>query len=358
MSPEQVKGKAVDRRTDIWAFGCVLFELLAGKRAFEGETVSEMTAAILRGEPDWAALPETMPAEFRRLLARCLRKETRSRLQSMGDARIALEEQMAKRDDGERSPRAEVVIRVRWQQIVSWIVPGLLAGAALMWGWTSLRLLRFEPPPVQRLMVAGVYSGLTSPAAISPDGQLIAFTKDEPAARTSGIYIRRMDSFESNLIPGTESGRSPFFSPDSRWIAYVGDQGLMKIPVDGGAPQFICSAASDSEGAWGPDGTIVLSYGVLDGRTWQGLLRVPVAGGRPGVLTTPDPHKKERVHSVPVFLPDRDVVLFTVRTDTDYRIDAVSLHTGARSHILEGASAPRYSPTGHLLYQAHAGKTI
>jgi serine/threonine protein kinase len=165
MSPEQAKGKTVDRRTDIWAFGCVLFELLAGKKPFEGETVSETLAAILRGEPDWTILPNTTPAEIRTLLERCLRKETKSRLQSIGDARIALEEHVLKSDAEDRFSSPEIVTRPRWQQIASWMVPGLLVGTLLMWAWTTLREPRVEPLRVQRLMIAGVSSNLGSPAA-------------------------------------------------------------------------------------------------------------------------------------------------------------------------------------------------
>ncbi len=352
MSPEQTKGKTVDRRTDIWAFGCVLFEMLAGRKAFEGETVSETLAAILRGEPDWTRLPKTTPAEIRTLLERCLRKDLRSRLQSMGDARIALEECADKGDTSESVPSDSIATRPRLLQIASWTISGLVIGIFLMWVWTAFHAPRTEPEAVERLMVDGVSSSLASPAALSPDGRLIAFAKGERATRTSGIYVRRMDSFESRLLPGTESGRSPFFSTDGAWIAYAGDRGLMKVPVGGGAPQFICSASSDAEGAWGPDGMIVLAYGVRDGKIWHGLLLVSSEGGEPRVVSTPDPNKGERVHSLPSFLPDGNTVLFTVRTDTDYRVDAVSLRTGEERTIMQSASAARYSPTGHLFYQA------
>ncbi len=352
MSPEQAKGKTVDRRTDVWAFGCVLFEVLAGRKAFEGETVSETLAAVLRGEPDWAGLPKTTPAEIRTLLERCLRKDIRARLQSIGDARIALEEYPDKRDAGGSVPSDSTASRPRLKLIASWTIPGLILGMLITWMWTSLHAPHTEPAAVERLMIDGVSSNLSSPAALSPDGRLIAFAKGESTTRTSGIYVRRMDSFESRLLPGTESGRSPFFSPDGTWIAYAGDRGLMKVPVGGGAPQLICPASSDAEGAWGPDGTIVLAYGVWEGKTWKGLLRVSSAGGEPRVVTTPDPDRSERVHSLPSFLPDGHTVLFTVRTDNDYRIDAISLRTGEGSTILQSASAARYSPTGHLLYQA------
>ncbi len=352
MSPEQAKGKTVDRRTDIWAFGCVLFEMLAGRKAFEGETVSETLAAVLRGEPDWTALPKTTTAEIRTLLERCLRKDIRSRLQSIGDARIALEESAVERDAGASVPSDSGAPRLRPSLIASWTIPGLLLGILLTWAWTTLRAPRPEPAAVERLMIDGISSNLNSPAALSPDGQLIAFAKVERATRTSGIYVRRMDSFDSRLLPGTESGRSPFFSPDGTWIAYAGVRGLMKVPVRGGAAQFICPASSDAEGAWGPDGTIVLANGVRDGKTWHGLLRVSSAGGEPRVLTTPDPNKGERVHSLPAFLPGGGTVLFTVRTDTDYRVDAVSLRTEEERTIMQSASAAKYSPTGHLLYQA------
>ncbi len=358
MSPEQAKGKPVDRRTDIWAFGCVLFELLTGKQAFDGETVSDTLAAVLRGEPDWTLLPKNMPGEPRMLLERCLRKESKSRLQSIGDARVVLEDLASKRGTEASLDSPEIVPRPIWHSIVYWGVPGLLIGLLLMWGWMALQGPHVQSPPAERLDVTGVSSDLASPAALSPDGQSIAFTEREGTMSTSGIYVRRLDSFEPKLLTGTEGGQSPFFSPDSHWIAYVGTQGLMKVSVNGGTPQFICPAASDAEAAWGPDGTIVVAYGIHEGKTWPGLLRVPSAGGEPQVLTTILPSEKERVHSVPSFLPDGDTVIFTVRTDTSYRIDSVSLRSGKRQTIMENASAAKYSPTAHLLYQAQPGPDL
>ncbi|MDD5544670.1 MAG: protein kinase [Acidobacteriia bacterium] len=358
MSPEQAKGKAVDRRSDVWSFGCVLFEMLTGRQTFEGDTASETLAAVLRGEPDWALLPRNTPAEIRRLLERCLRKEAKSRLQSIGDARIILEDLATNRESGENFASTEITTRPHWKQIAVWAAPALLAGLLLMWGWMSLRTPRVEPPPVQRLMLTGIPSTLTSEAAISPDGQLIAYTTGGREATSSGIYLRPMESFESKLLSGTESARSPFYSTDGKWIGYVSDQGLMKIPVSGGAPQFICPASTDAEGAWGPDGTIVLSYGVREGKTWPGLLRVSSAGGEPQVLTTLDLGDRERLHSQPGFLPGGDRVLFTIRTDNAYRVDVVSLRSGERRTILQNASAAKYSPTGHLLYQAQPGPDL
>jgi serine/threonine-protein kinase len=357
MSPEQAKGKIVDRRTDIWAFGCVLLEMLTGRPAFDGETITDTMAAIVRAEPDWSLLPSETPSKLREFLRRCLRKDPRQRLQSMGDARIALDEALS---DPSPPQGPAPLHQTHARRTQAWVLTGLLTlaiGIALAGWWKASRL---DERPLQRFeLTLGPGESFNfegnSPLAISPDGTRVAYAARHGAV--AQIYIRSLDRLEALPLAGTEGAVQPFFSPDSKWIGFATRGRLMKVPAFGGPVVDLCAINNNSRGAsWGPDGYI---YAALSATL--GLMRVPASGGDPQPFTTLDPQKKERTHRWPQVLPDGKSVLFTVGTADspefydDSEIDVVSIATGKRTAIFKGASMAAYIPTGHLIY-ARAGQ--
>jgi len=354
MSPEQARGAAVDRRTDLWAFGCVLFEMLTGRRAFEGPSVSDTLVTILERDADWSALPGHTPPSVRRVLRRCLEKDARRRLRDAGDARLELEDAMAPERSGETGQTiaaGDAPMSARWVAMAL-VVTAVAAGAAL-----ATSLLRTPPlsAPVVRFAVAlpaGDRLGNTDfPAlAISPDGSFITYV----AARggSTQLLLRRLDAVDSASIPGTANATSPFFSPNNEWIAYFADGKLKKVPVAGGSPVTICDAATGFGGTWGRDDTIVFAPA-----TGSALMRVPAGGGTPTRATRLDPQRGEFSHRWPEFLPDSATVLFTVGTVGEWdeaEIAAQSLDSGEPRILLTGGTHPHYLASGHLAY-THAG---
>ncbi len=366
MSPEQARGKSADRRADVWAFGCVLYEMLAGRRAFGGETVTDTLAAVLKSEPDWDALPAETPGQVRRLLRRCLEKDPARRLRDLGDARLELEEALAAPAAAEAAPLAASRRRPasagdRWSS--PWAIAALAAlglGLAAPWIWREG--LRKSPPapaagPVRLAwnLPPGAALPMTeeeSPmVAISPDGSLLAATLVVGSAEER-IYVRSLDSLETRAVAGTERGYHPFFSPDGRWLAFFADGKLKKTAVAGGTVVTVADALDSRGGVWLPDDTIVFAPG-----TSVGLARVPAAGGTPATVTALEAERRERTHRWPHALPGGKAVLFTVGTMEspesyeDSPIDAVELATGRRVRVLEGASMAAYlAPAGQLLY--------
>ena len=361
MSPEQARGQEADRRGDIWAFGCVLYEMLAGKRAFEGATFSETVAAVLDREPDWKALPpETPPGELR-LMKRCLQKEKDKRLHDIADARLELEETLAAPAPASSEETASAVIahgpRTSWRGLVGsrsfwFIVGGLLVGAGVWVLGTSRPLAE---RPVVRLAIPlpspdTVDVGTAHAVAISPDGRELAYV----AARAgrSQIYLRALERLETKPIPGTEGGDVPFFSPDGLWLGFFveSERKLKKVPLSGGAPTTVCDAGFPRGASWGSDGTIVFTR---DGSS--GLVRVSAEGGTPEVFTTLDAGRHESSHRFPEVLPDGQAVVYTVKTDEtqpweDARIEAFSVRTRQRYLLIRGGTSASYA-AGHLIYQ-------
>ena len=344
MSPEQARGQEVDRRADVFAFGCVVFEMLAGCRAFSGETASDVLAAILRGDPDWSRLPTGTPPEVVRLLRRCLAKEPRQRLHDIADARIVLEER----------PELEEVqvpgLGSRRLAVVPWVVAAValsVAALALTRAGTSGRgagLARRVTIPVAPAERLSPPLEVRQPFDLSPDGEVLAFVGRDGSG--SRIYVRRLDTFEAAPIQGTEGAATPVFSPDGRWIAFVAGQQVMKVALSGGAPVALAQAPDVHGLAWGPDDTILYqpSWG-------PGLLRVSSEGGEPQRVTEGAPG--EGAHLWPEFLPGGDWVLFTVwRVGgfTDMSIHAVSLATGRTKPVVDAAYGARYAAGGHLLF--------
>ncbi len=350
MSPEQARGKKLDKRTDVWSFGCVLYELLTGQQAFGGETVSDCIMAILGREPDWSKLPPETPQNVRRLLKLCLEKDPSRRLRDIGDAWIARTEQPAATPPRPLPPSPP--------RILPWAAAALFALAAGVAIWTALRAPAPPFRPVTRLSLpvpARAPAGFLP--ALSPDGTLLAFT----AGKNSQIHIRQMNEFEAKPLPGTESSFGHFFSPDGRWLAFHSRQErkLKKVPVIGGTALALCDieagASGGLGGSWGADGAIIVPLAPS-----AGLSRVSAAGGKPEPLTKPDQKGGENSHRWPQILPGGQAVIFTAGTRfafDDARIMLLSLKTGEQRVLVEGAAQARYVPTnglasreGHLVY--------
>jgi serine/threonine-protein kinase len=349
MSPEQARGKAVDKRADIWAFGVVLFEMLAGKRLFAGETVSDVLASVLKTEPDWSALPAAVPAPVRRLLRRCLERDPRRRLHDIADARIALEDALAgvAEDAGapaeparrQRSPRAPLA----WLALATAASAGAFAVGRLTAGreeTTAPVQLAIQLPESQEVVTEG-----NALLAFSPDGESLVFSGREGGRLV--LMRRRLGGRDAEPIPGTDGGESAFFSPDGRWIGFVADGRMRKVPVEGGRPFPLAEAQGAGGAAWLPDDTIV--YAPIYS---EGLYRIPADGGTAERLTTPDRAGGELGHWWPALLPGARRLLFTAfRTPVDRsRIGVVDLATREVRYVVEGGFFARYVPSGHLLY--------
>jgi eukaryotic-like serine/threonine-protein kinase len=313
MAPEQSRGKAVDTRADIWAFGCVLFEMLAGVRAFRGDSPSDTIAAIVSEEPDWQLLPAHASA-LRPLLARCLRKDPKQRLQAIGEARIRIDALIG--GTSEEASAEPVTARRSSRRMASIAIAALAVGAVVggmtMWTWvrppsaTAALPARFElvAPASQSLAIQGNHRDI----AVSPDGQTVVYR----AVGGTRLVVRRLDQLDARAIAGISNARYPFFSPDNRWIGFFDGATLKKVSVTGGTVVTICQCPSPvPRGAsWGDDNSIV--FAAQD--TSRGLLRVSADGGEATALTTPDLAKGENDHWFPSVLPGGRGVLFTINT--------------------------------------------
>jgi serine/threonine-protein kinase len=351
MSPEQARGQAVDKRTDMWAFGCVLYELLAGRAAFSRETITDTLAAVLEREPDWQALPQTTPPALRRLLRRCLEKDPRHRLRDIADARIELDEAAGPGVDEtatDRDVNRRGISRWLWAAAALTIAAGV---AALVWalspraGPTSASAVTRTTvtlPPDQELDTGNS----AGPLAISPDGLHLAYVAH--GGGHTQLYVRSLDAFAAKPIEETEGAQYPFFSPDSEWVAFFADRKLKRVSIRGGAPLTICDAAVIGRGGtWAPDGTIVFDPGAV------GLMRVPAAGGRPEPLTSQDASIDASNLSWPHFLPDGTALIATIGLEggENSTLAVLSTQTGRWRQLLPGSQA-QYLPSGHLLYHA------
>ena len=321
MSPEQARGLAVDKRTDIWAFGCVLFEMLTGRRAFDGATMTDTFARVLEHEPDWSLLPADTPEAIRILLHRCLRKDPAKRLHDVADARIELD------DDRELAPARSR----RGSQPFLWITTGLLIGAALAAGGFALWRgrpaaivaesleLELGPPPGSR------FAEPIPSFAIAPDGTRVVMVVT--AGDNSVLWVRRMGSVaEDDQVPGTEGAVNPFWSPDSRRIGFFADGKLKTVGLTGEAPFAVCDAVSrfwaNPGGAWSAADVILF-------RSANGALHsVAANGGTPIPVTTLK--AGERAHSWPSFLPDGQHFLFVVTGDGSHQLHVGSLTSGSK----------------------------
>jgi Tol biopolymer transport system component len=358
MSPEQAKGKPADKRSDIWAFGCVLFEMLTGTRAFGGDEVSDVLASVLAREPDLALMPAGAPPSIRRMLRRCLEKDRRRRLADITDARLEIDE--AQTPSSADAAAVSVGVRVAgWRRAVPWTATGILALAlaVVLALWAPWRTVRPPAVPLRLSAELGADASLVTRAAgaaaiLSPDGQLLAFAAAQ--RRTSQIYVRRLDQLQAAPLSGTEGAESPFFSPDGQWIGFFAGGKLKKVSVTGGAAVTLCDVPSGRGGAWAEDGTITFSPSNVAGAS---LWRVSSAGGKPEALTTLA--EREMTQRWPQVLPGGKAVLYmgastTGGTYDDANLVVQPLPTGTRKVVVRGGHYGRYLPSGHLVY-VHQG---
>jgi serine/threonine protein kinase/Tol biopolymer transport system component len=361
MSPEQARGKPVDKRADVWSFGVLLWETLTGTRLFDGKTTSDILAAVLRAEPDWQELPPGTPPAVRRLLRRCLERDGNKRLHDVADARLEIEEALAHPDrawaqqSGLPEPGLWESLKRVWPVVLAAIaVNSLLVGGVVWLLSEAPTTTPGRPTRVALSLPPGVTIDTTDQQpvlAMSPDGRWLVFVGEKDGS--SQLYRRDLEQFDAIPIPATEGGYHPFFSPDGRWVGFFADGKLKKIPLAGGPPQIIAEAPSPFGTSWGPDGTIVFNR-----RFGEGLWRVPSAGGTPEVLTTPDLERGESWFVWPESLPDGQSVLFTNTrgfTVDEAQIEVLDLESHARKTVIEDGSYARYVPTGHLVFGHGAG---
>ncbi len=353
MSPEQARGKAVDKRTDIWAFGCILYEALSGRLAFPGDTVSDNIAAILAREPDSQALHETTPPRIRELLRRCLQKDPSRRPRDIGDLRIEIEEVLSASGVHAVSPLPERPARRAFRWPLAAILASGMAMTAGIAFWMG-RGLRQAPPSVAMHLTLALppkapmsTEGPTRSIALSPDGRNLVYSANVGGA--TQLYQRALNQFETTPMAGTEGAVNPFFSPDGQWVAFAASGKLKKVAITGGAALTICDAGSFRGGTWAPDNTIVFSP-----QPTGNLYRVSAGGGAPQPVTKLE---KGESHRWPEFLPGGQEVLFTIWKGSieGSRLALVSLKTGEQRILLEGGSNGLYAPSGHLVYARTAG---
>ena len=349
MSPEQAKGRAADKRSDVWGFGCVLYEMVTGRRAFEGEDISDTLAAVLRGEPDWTAFPANVSPVIVALLRGCLDKDRRRRISDLSTARFII-------DFGGYGAAAVAVPSVsRIRRAASAVVAAAAAAVIAVYATRtlttvstpSLPLARFTIalPPGDRFSNTGVHV-----VALSSDGRRLAYTANQR------LYLRTMEQIEATPIRGTEgapgaAGRGPFFSPDDRWIGFWQDGRLKKVSITGGAPLVLCAAENPWGANWTNDNTILYTQSEQGaGQGAAGIWRVSSGGG------TPEHFVKVEAGEVaqgPQLLPGGRAILFTLARRTDWdtaQIVVQSLDTGRRLVVVEHGADAQYVATGHLVY--------
>jgi len=343
MSPEQMRGSDIDRRSDVWSFGCVVYEMVTGRRAFRGETSADVIAAVIEGDPDWSAIPSGTPPGVMRLLRRCLRRDASQRLRDMGDARLELEEM---------GTAGETPIEPSRRRIPIVAIAALVAAAgvlALAVVWARRAPVAEGAPAhfVVSIPQDAPLGGLDFPSiAIAPDGTRVAYVGNR-GGRTQ-LFVRPMDVIDPLAIAGTTDAVSPFFSPDGHWIAFFADGQLKKVAVSGGAPITLCPAPVGLGGTWNRDDVIVFAAA-----TGSGLSRIAATGGTPRPLTTLDVTQGEFSHRWPEWLPDGETVVFTVGTSgswNDAQVAAISTRTGQRTTLVRGGTNPHFVAPGALLY--------
>ena len=344
MSPEQAKGKPVDKRADIWAFGCVLYEMLTGCQTFSGETATDTLAAVIRAEPDWSALPPRTPSGIRHLLLRCLQKDPKQRLRDIGDARITLEELQ---NPGELEPvfnstTAPSTPIQRWAVFIVAAFLVAIAGGLIVW--------HLRPAPEQLLVKFNIpmqnQDWLYARPRISPDGKKIVYRADNQ------LWIRELSQLSPRVVPDTTGAMVPFWSPNSSEVAYFKDQRLWKVPISGGGATAITAFDGSLSGGcgadWGPNDEIIFTTGQ------DAVYGVSAKGGSPRVIIAPDRHMELDLHD-PHFLPDGRSILIVPHVFAGGP-DSIEVFTGgARRQLLrvEGTRLmePVYSATGHILFR-------
>ena len=366
MSPEQAKGKAVDKRTDIWAFGCVLFEMLTGKRVFAGEDVSDFVVAVMTKEPDWTVLPAATPPRIVELLRRCLKKDLRERLRDIGDARIDIDEALRAPDATTASAAlGRRAARPRRSVIVASLGAAAIAGAAIaltVITWRGPRAVPSTAPsaPLTRTTIdlpsnAPLALGIQIPQigfdstvlALSPDGRRLAYVGQSPSGTM--LYLRDVGDFSVTPVAGTEGAIYPFFSPDNRWLGFLTNDKVKKVSLDGGAPITVCDARVPVRATWTRDATIYFTEdaGVR-------LSRVEAAGGSASGVGPAGAHAVGVSFTFSQVLPDGRWALATDAgrgISADYAdVRLVSLATSESKLLIHSGYDARYVPPGYVLF--------
>jgi eukaryotic-like serine/threonine-protein kinase len=348
MSPEQARGHPVDKRTDIWAFGCVLFEMLARRQPFGAASTADIVAAIIEREPDWSQLPTDTPPLIRRLLRRCLEKDVSRRLRDIADARFDIEDVLSAPAESDAAAARRLP---PWRLAALASIVGIAVGfAAASTLWPAVNAPTASGPPVRFVVPLAADTRVVSvdfpTLAISPDGTVVAYTATR-GDRTQ-LFVRPLNGHEATPVPGSADAVAPFFSPDSQWIAFFAEGKLKKVAVTGGAPVTVCDAAIGFGGTWGADDVIVFAPA-----PGSPLWRVAASGGTPVRFTQLDAARGEFSHRWPEFLPDGRTVLFTAASEgsfDDAAIVAASIEGTERRVLIDGGTHPRYLASGHLLY--------
>ena len=359
MSPEQARGQVTDKRSDIWSFGCVLYEMLTATIPFRGETISDTLANILQTEPNWQALPESTPANIMVLLRRCLVKDLRRRLRDIGDASIEIQEtvNLPVFAPPMTTSSAGIPRLTNWKQMIMFgavcLVLGVVMSGIVFWSRkrpvtpagpsTSIFAITPETELADEVWWKHVL-------AFSPDGKFLAYVEKGTDKRRI-IYVREMSKLKAKILFGTEGASSVFFSPDGEWIGYFDsfENRLKKVPVSGGEPMLVCELNDFRGASWGTDDIIVFSRG-----KGTGLWSISASGDGLKRLTIPDPNRGESGHCWPQILPGGKQILFTIARQgglDEYEFGVHSLKTDIRKILYKGGSNARYLPTtGHIVY--------
>jgi Tol biopolymer transport system component len=358
MSPEQARGKQVDQRADIWAFGCVLYEMLTGQPAFGGEDVTMVLARVLERGANLDALPATIQPAVRQAISLCLQKDPKKRVRDIGDVKLALEgafETAAPQTDAAlSSPRPPL----GWLVAVG-VAVALVTAAGV---WTFRPSGQPTTAAIARVTVTlpagdALNLDMDGPAlALSPDGTTLVYTGLHE--NTQQLFVRPLDSVDAKPLPGTDGAFSPFFSPDGQWVGFFAEGKLKKAAVAGGAVQVLADASGPRGGSWGPDDTI---YFTPVANTVSGIWKVSAAGGAASEVTQLDPTQGEISHRWPQVLPGGKALLFSVRTGPaadETRAELLILQSGERRVLAEGAETGRYVSTGHLVYAKPGADTL
>jgi len=363
MSPEQARGKFVDKRADIWAFGIVVFEMVTGRRAFEGDDISVTLASVLMKDPDWSALPAAVPAGLRRLLTACLKKDPKARMRDIGEARQRIEELLSGGPEEISTPALPTVAAPLSLvgRVLPWAVAVMfgiaLIGALVVWSpWRS------APVPTPRKLLASIGADASLPtdlgasAILSPDGTTLAFVAQQSGQ--TRLFVRKLDQLQAAALAGTEGAASPFFSPYGQWIAFFAGGKLKKVSVTGGAAINLCDAPSGRGGTWTDDDTIIFTPTGGAGPNTR-LMRIPAAGGIPAVFGTFS--EGAATQRWPQALPGGKAVLYTEHSSgaafDGANLVAAPLAGGKPKVVVHGGYYGRYVPSdlasstrGHLIY--------
>lgn len=366
MSPEQARAQDVDKRSDIWAFGCCLYEALTGCRAFEGDTFSDTMVRILANEPDWNATPRNIPSKVESLIRKCLQKDLTQRLRDIGDARLEIMDAMT---SGENGTAARVMAAGRHfgqrKGTVAWIA-ALSVSTLFLLALVFFLMNNDQGPRTSNTHRAfsitfddpKPYFGLGGGFEISPDGENLVFVARK--GNTTQLYVRPIPQHTAYPIPGTEGAALPFFSPDGKWIgfSYFSEDEqwkLKRIPLEGGTPTTLCNLAGFFGASWGDEDFIV--FAAEGDFVPQGLYKVPASGGEPELIASPRAEDNEFSFRDPVILPGSEEVLFTIHEGgpaSNSSIAVLSMETRTHRTLVRRGVCPRYTPSGHVVF-AQAG---